>query len=65
MVISMEFLSISQTSEKWGISQRRIRKLCAEGRIMGAYKVGSYWVIPEDTEKPKDERVRTGKYVKT
>lgn len=60
----MEFLSISQISEKWGISQRRIRKLCAEGRIVGAYKVGAYWVIPENTEKPRDERVKTGNYLK-
>ncbi len=60
----MELISISQMAEKWGISQRRIRKLCAEGRILGAYKVGAYWVIPENTEKPRDERVRTGKYIK-
>ena len=61
----MEYLSVSQTAEKWGIKQRRIRTLCAEGRIKGAYKVGAYWLIPEDAEKPKDERIKSGKYVKT
>ncbi|WP_342758319.1 helix-turn-helix domain-containing protein [Kineothrix sedimenti] len=60
----MEYLSISQTAEKWNISTRRIRRLCTEGRIDGAYKVGAYWLIPEDAEKPKDERVKTGKYAK-
>ena len=60
----MNFLSISQTAEKWGISSRRIRKLCEEGRINGAYKMGAYWSIPEDADKPKDERVKTGKYRK-
>lgn len=60
----MEYLSISQVTEKWGIKQRRIRVLCAEGRIPGAYKVGAYWLIPEDAEKPKDERIKSGKYVK-
>lgn len=60
----MEFLSVSQTAEKWGISQRRIRKLCEEGRIKGAYKAGTYWLIPLDTEKPNDARIRTGKYKK-
>lgn len=60
----MGFLSISQTAEKWQISQRRIRKLCEEGRIEGAFKMGAYWSIPEDAEKPKDERVKSGKYVK-
>ena len=36
----MEYLSVSQVVEKWEIKQRRIRVLCAEGRISGAYKVG-------------------------
>lgn len=61
----MEYLSITQTSKIWGISTRRIQLLCAQGRIPGATKIGSYWAIPKDTEKPKDERVKTGKYIKT
>lgn len=60
----MKYLSISQTAEKWGIKQRRIRTLCQEGRIEGAFKMGAYWSIPEDAEKPKDERIKSGKYVK-
>jgi len=60
----MEYLSISQTAEKWGISKRRIQVLCSQNRIEGATKIGSYWAIPDDAEKPKDERIRTGKYIK-
>lgn len=60
----MEYLSVTQTAEKWGIKQRRIRVLCAEGRISGAYKVGTYWLIPSDADKPKDERIKSGKYIK-
>ena len=60
----MEYLSISQTAEKWGISKRRIQVLCSQDRIPGAIKIGSYWAIPEDAEKPKDERIKTGKYIK-
>lgn len=60
----MRYFSISQMSEKWGISQRRIRTLCIEGRIEGAFKMGAYWSIPEDAEKPKDERIKSGRYVK-
>lgn len=60
----MEYLSVSQVAEKWGIKQRRIRALCAEGRIPGAYKVGAYWLIPNDAGKPEDARIKTGKYVK-
>jgi hypothetical protein len=60
----MEYLSISQVAEKWGIKQRRIRTLCEESRIPGANKMGAYWAIPADVEKPKDERIKTGKYIK-
>ena len=60
----MEYLSIRQTSEKWGISIRRIQVLCAENRIPGATKIGSYWAIPDDVEKPKDARIKPGKYIK-
>lgn len=61
----MEYLSIRQTTDKWGISKRRIQILCVEGRIPGAMKIDYSWVIPADVEKPKDERVKTGKYIKS
>ena len=32
----MEYLSIRQVAEKWGLSARRINVLCSEGRIEGA-----------------------------
>lgn len=58
------YIKVSDASEKWGISNRRIVTLCNEGRIEGAAKFGNTWAIPKDTEKPKDERIRSGKYVK-
>ena len=60
----MEYLSISQVAEKWGLSARRINVLCSEGRIPGAMKIGSYWAIPAGAEKPGDARIKSGKYVK-
>lgn len=60
----MEYLSIKQTAEKWGITVRRIQVLCAEERIPGAIKIGSYWAIPADAEKPCDQRIKSGKYRK-
>jgi hypothetical protein len=60
----MAYLSIKQTSEKWGISRRRIQVLCVQGRIEGATKIGSYWAIPEEAKRPKDERIKSGRYVK-
>ncbi len=60
----MEYLSIRQTSEKWGLSGRRINELCASNRIPGAMKIGFYWAIPADAVRPKDERIKSGRYCK-
>ena len=62
--VKMSYLSISQTSKKWNVSARWINDLCIDGRIPGAMKIGSYWAIPEDAEKPSDARVKSGKYIK-
>lgn len=59
-----QYLSLKETAEKWGISDRRINTLCLEKRIPGAFKVGNSWAIPSDAEKPKDARVKSGKYRK-
>lgn len=57
----MNYISTKETSEKWGISDRRIRVLCKEGRIEGAVKFGRNWSIPEDAPKPVDAREGNGK----
>ena len=61
----MGYLTAKQFSEKWGISERRIIKLCSENRISGAMKNGMIWVIPEDTVKPSDKRSKISKYINT
>jgi len=53
----MKYMSITETSKKWQISDRRVRLLCAEGRIEGAVKFGRNWSIPYGTVKPTDARV--------
>lgn len=52
----MGYLTVKQFSEKWGISERRIIKLCQDERIQGAMKEGRIWSIPEETMKPLDKR---------
>lgn len=52
----MEYISIKDAAEKWGISERRIQKLCSEDRIKGAIRFSRVWAIPKDAEKPKDAR---------
>ena len=60
----MKYLSVTQTAEKWGITQRRIQILCSENRVDGAVRIGHAWAIPEDAAKPADARIKSGKYRK-
>ena len=52
----MKFLTVTQAAEKWGISSRRVRLLCANNEIEGVYRKGNLYMIPDDTEKPMDKR---------
>ncbi len=61
----MKYLNARQFSEKWGITERRIIKLCKDGRIDGAFKNGRQWFIPENTLKPSDKRANISKYINT
>jgi Fic family protein len=53
------FMSTKQAAEKWDISDRRIRVLCSEGKIPGAYQEGRGWKIPQDAVKPADGRYKS------
>lgn len=49
----MEFLSVTEISKKWGISERTVRNYCAKGKIQGAFLTGKTWNIPTDAIKPE------------
>ena len=55
----MEYMSAPQAARKWGISERRVQKLCEGGRIPGAMKFSRIWLIPKGAEKPVDGRLKT------
>ena len=59
----MDILTIKEASLMWGISVRRITVLCNEGRIVGAKKIAGAWLLPRDAKKPKDARIKSGKYI--
>lgn len=52
------YITAKQAAEKWGISDRRVRILCSEGKIPGAYREGRAWMIPSDARKPTDGRYK-------
>lgn len=53
------YMTVEQAAEKWGISDRRVRVLCSEGKIPGVTREGRSWKIPADAKKPEDGRYKT------
>lgn len=49
----MEYLSVAEIAEKWGVSPRTVRNYCASGRIPDAFIIGKTWHIPETAERPE------------
>ena len=43
---------------RWGITPRRVRVLCAQGRVSGAIHVGRDWLLPAGSAQPGDRRRR-------
>ena len=54
-------MTASQAAEKWNISQRRVQILCSQNRIDGVFKLGENWAIPDNDEKPIDNRKKGNK----
>ena len=54
----MEYISCAEAAEKWGISERRVQKLCEVDRITGAVKFSRIWLIPKDTKRRKEKRLK-------
>lgn len=52
----MTYIKVSEAAEKWGISARRVRLLCEQGRIAGVERKGNLYMIPDDAVQPVDAR---------
>ncbi len=57
----MDYMTLKEASEKWGVSVRQINYYCAANRIQGAVKVATIWLIPKDATKPIDARTKQGR----
>lgn len=54
--MSMDYLTVKEVGEKWGVTKRMVALYCVAGRIEGAVKKGNLWLIPKDAPKPADGR---------
>ena len=61
----MDYQTSKYFANKWGISERRVIKLCKDGRIDGAIRSSLTWMIPENALKPADKRSKISKYLDT
>ena len=50
----MDYMTLKEAAEKWGVTPRRVNYYCAAGRIPGAVKMAGVWLIPKNAEKPND-----------
>ena len=54
----MDYMTLKEAAEKWGVTPRRVNYYCAAGRIPGAVKMAGVWLIPKNAEKPIDGRTK-------
>ena len=47
----LEYISAPEAAKKWGISERRVQKLCEENRRPGVAKFSRMWLIPTGSKK--------------
>ena len=45
--VNMDYMTLREASEKWGVSSRQINYYCVEGRIPGAVKMAGVWLLPK------------------
>lgn len=61
----MEYITIKEASDKWGLSVRRVQTLCSEAQVEGAIRFSGVWAIPSIAKRPVDHRVKSGRYIKS
>lgn len=52
----MKYMTAKETAQRWGVTERLVQRLCAEGRVEGAAKFGGSWGVPVSARKPEDPR---------
>ena len=56
-----KYLTSSEISKIWKVSERSVRDYCSKGRVIGAYLEGKTWMIPEDASKPERQTRHSSK----
>lgn len=59
-----DYMFVKEAAALWNISERQVSGLCTRGKIPGAVKQGRSWMIPTTAEKPADQRIKSGAYMR-
>ena len=49
-------ITVQEAAIKWGITPRQVQILCKTNRIDGATRISRIWIIPENAEKPTNNK---------
>lgn len=52
----MNYITARDAAALWDVSERRVQKLCEDGRIPDVQRFGRSWMIPSEAQKPEDMR---------
>jgi len=59
--MDFNWITPKEAAKEWGISDRRVQCLCANGQVAGVIRLGQAWLIPKGTQKPLDGRSKNGR----
>ena len=54
----MDYMTLKEAAEKWGVTPRRVNYYCAAGRIPGAVKMATIWLIPKDAQNRRIKDIK-------
>jgi hypothetical protein len=57
----IDYITIKEAAENWGVTTRAITYHIISGRIEGAIKKGNLWLLPATTDRPVDFRYKINK----
>lgn len=57
----MDYCTVKEIAESWGVSSRMVSLYCKDNRIEGAFKMGNMWLVPRYAKRPCDLRINNGK----
>ena len=57
----MEYITVKEAAEKWGVTARRVQILCSQNRIEGVQRFGNRLMIPCDAEYPTNPKLKSVK----